>query len=25
VSDAARRPDTESVSLEDAPTQVVSL
>jgi len=25
VSDAARRPDTETVSLEDAPTQVVSL
>ncbi len=25
VSDAARRPDTDSVSLEDAPTQVVSL
>jgi cell division protein FtsW (lipid II flippase) len=25
VSDAARRPDTERVSLEDAPTQVVSL
>jgi cell division protein FtsW (lipid II flippase) len=25
VSHAARRPDTESVSLEDAPTQVVSL
>jgi len=25
VSDAARHPDTESVSLEDAPTQVVSL
>jgi cell division protein FtsW (lipid II flippase) len=25
VSDAARRPDAESVSLEDAPTQVVSL
>jgi len=25
VSDAARRPDTESVSLEDAPTQVVAL
>jgi len=25
VSDSARRPDTESVSLEDAPTQVVSL
>ena len=25
VSDSARRPDPESVSLEDAPTQVVSL